>query len=357
MKFFTFIAIVGMGMSVSADETGSPVLSLTTEIFSDNWMNEYSSGRETCNDEFGYYRWKGAGLGSNLNNLLYTWVWSISKGWDLSVVVNGGLDTLECSEQSSGRVHNGWSCLFDPIPHACIFGAERDWKDHMIDDYSRLEYEQNLEYTKDVRHIFKFETLGLKVDKRRAKSIMAKYLWSHLTPWIRKHIEFVKYYNDVFQTKPYLGIHVRRGDKLIIEAKYHPIESYMEEAVKYYDSEFTTLGVNDIEAIWIASDDSTVIDEVRSICVNYFPNVRNESISFASNGINGGLKTTTDVRTHTRGAGYAEFVYIMSDIEQLVESDLFVGTMSSNVGRLVEVLRDGMGKPRNSSVSLDWGQS
>ena len=342
----------------STGELNSPVLSLTPneEIFSDKWMNEYSS--ETCNDEFGYYKWKGAGLGSNLNNLLFSWVWAISQGWDLSVVIHGSLDTLECSEQSSGRVNYGWNCLFDPIPHVCIFDAVQDWKDHMIDNYN-IE-EKDLDYDLgDIHHTFKFDTLGLKIDNREATSIMAKYLWSHLTPWIRKDIEFVKHYSDVFQTKPYVGIHVRRGDKLIHEAKYQPIESYMEEAVKYYDSEFTTIGVNDIEAIWVASDDNTVIDEVRSICVNYFPNVRNESISYASNGIRGGLKTAQDVPTHTRGAGYADFVYILSDIEQLVEADLFVGTMSSNIGRLVAVLRDGMGKSRKSSVSLDsgWGPS
>ena len=51
--------------------------------------------------------------------------------------------------------------------------------------------------------------------------------------------------------------------------------------------------------------------------------------------------------------GYGSFVYIIADIEQLAAADVFVGTFSSNVGRLVAVLREGLGKTRNSSISLD----
>lgn len=50
---------------------------------------------------------------------------------------------------------------------------------------------------------------------------------------------------------------------------------------------------------------------------------------------------------------YGSFVYILADLEQLAAAELFVGTFSSNVGRLVTVLREGLGKPRSSSISLD----
>lgn len=46
-------------------------------------------------------------------------------------------------------------------------------------------------------------------------------------------------------------------------------------------------------------------------------------------------------------------MYIMADPEQLAAADVFVGTFSSNIGRLVMVLRDGLGKPRSSAISLD----
>lgn len=51
--------------------------------------------------------------------------------------------------------------------------------------------------------------------------------------------------------------------------------------------------------------------------------------------------------------GYGSFVYTFADIEQLAAADIFVGTFTSNVGRFVVMLREGLGKERNSSISLD----
>lgn len=53
----------------------------------------------------------------------------------------------------------------------------------------------------------------------------------------------------------------------------------------------------------------------------------------------------------------ASFVYLMSDFEQMARADVLVGTFSSNVGKLVLLLREGVGKERSSCISLDndWG--
>lgn len=50
---------------------------------------------------------------------------------------------------------------------------------------------------------------------------------------------------------------------------------------------------------------------------------------------------------------YPAFVYMFADLEQLTKSELFVGTFSSNVGRLVALLREAAGKSRESSISID----
>lgn len=44
---------------------------------------------------------------------------------------------------------------------------------------------------------------------------------------------------------------------------------------------------------------------------------------------------------------------MFSDLQQLTLSEVFVGTFSSNVGRLVTVLREGIHKDRSSAISLD----
>lgn len=51
---------------------------------------------------------------------------------------------------------------------------------------------------------------------------------------------------------------------------------------------------------------------------------------------------------------YASFVYLMADFQQLASAEVFVGTFSSNLGRLVALLRKGVGKASDSSLSLDF---
>ena len=50
---------------------------------------------------------------------------------------------------------------------------------------------------------------------------------------------------------------------------------------------------------------------------------------------------------------YGSAVYLLADLEQLAVADVFVGTCSSNIGRLVMLLRDGLGKDQSSGISLD----
>lgn len=52
--------------------------------------------------------------------------------------------------------------------------------------------------------------------------------------------------------------------------------------------------------------------------------------------------------------GYAELVYMFADLQQLTAAEVFVGTFTSNVGRLVYLRREASGsKLRESSISLD----
>ncbi|CAN0577758.1 unnamed protein product, partial [Laminaria digitata] len=51
--------------------------------------------------------------------------------------------------------------------------------------------------------------------------------------------------------------------------------------------------------------------------------------------------------------GYPSFVYLLADLEQLVAADVFVSSCSSNIGRLVMLLRDGLGKEKDSAINMD----
>ena len=59
------------------------------------------------------------------------------------------------------------------------------------------------------------------------------------------------------------------------------------------------------------------------------------------------------ITTRSRFQEYKSFVYLFSDIERLSNAEVFVGTFSSNIGRIVHVARESKNKPRTSSISLD----
>ena len=56
-----------------------------------------------------------------------------------------------------------------------------------------------------------------------SQQVMTEYLWSYMTPWLQADINVVTHtpHTDVFENSPFLALHVRRGDKLIREAKMH----------------------------------------------------------------------------------------------------------------------------------------
>lgn len=321
--------------------------------FSPMWFNDYKN--ETGSVGSVAYNWRSAGLCSNLNNMLNTWVWSISvkERKDISLIheCNGKdcFEKLKCENKSSG-MREGFGCLFNPISHISLVQTKKNWEDNMFSENITDEFyfKTNNEMRNIENSLRKFD-----IDHIGALSVMAKYLWSNITPWMIKDMNYIKEINSVFEKEPFVAFHIRRGDKVISNsALFHPVEAYLEKAVEYYEQDSVSIGVNDLKAIWVASDDSKVIEEVQRTCHKYFPNISKDSIIYASNGINGGVKTRNHVPTSSAGE-YGPFVYIMSDIDQLSRADLFVGTLTSNVGRFVTLIREGLGKERNSTITLD----
>ncbi|CAM9799642.1 unnamed protein product, partial [Laminaria digitata] len=339
--------------------------SVESDLFSPPWLEQYSGGAPGCKLGRGSYRWRGCGLGSNVNNLLNSWVYSLAvEDWsELSLIFNDiQFQSLNCFNESAGLVSQGWGCLFSSIPHVCVFDTAQAWKAHLLsanvsDEDLNTINGLNLDTIRKSRKDIANSLQGLNIDHLGALAVMAKYLWSFMTPWLRNDVHFVTHAEKAFNgSAPFLGIHIRRGDK-IKEAKAVAVEvwltrEYLKAAVDFFEEESSPTGVDGIKAIWVASDDPGVVDEVRTLAPSYFPNVSSEAIAYVANGVTGGANTT-GVETLTKQEEYGSFVYILADLEKLAAAELFVGTFSSNVGRFVVVLREGLGKPRNSSISLD----
>ena len=43
---------------------------------------------------------------------------------------------------------------------------------------------------------------------------MAKFLWSYRTPWLLEDVHAVTHVRETFERAPFVGIHIRRGDKI-----------------------------------------------------------------------------------------------------------------------------------------------
>ncbi|CAM9114923.1 unnamed protein product [Laminaria digitata] len=333
----------------------------TSEVFSPQWVEEFSGDNLGCELGRGLYTWRDAGFGSNINNLLNSWVYGfVVEGWsDLALLVDGAqLSRLECSQESEGLVSHGWSCLFSSMPHLCIFNSTEDWKQHLIlagvsaqdqEEADRISASLGLIRRENISR--KFTALG--VDQRGAKAVMAKILWSSMTPWLRTDMHVVTHVREAFETSPFIAMHVRRGDKIEEnKASFLGVEKFLAAAVSYLEHQPSGMSVAAIKGIWVASDDAAVVGEVRTLADKYFPSVRSEDIVLAADGVPGGPETSP-VTTHSDIQDYASFVYLMADLEQLAAADVFVGTCSSNIGRLVMLLRDNLGKEKNSGISLD----
>lgn len=52
---------------------------------------------------------------------------------------------------------------------------------------------------------------------------------------------------------------------------------------------------------------------------------------------------------------YDTFVTLLTELHMLREADLFIGTFSSNIGRLMVPLREASGFPRNTTRSVHVG--
>ncbi|CAM9899855.1 unnamed protein product [Ascophyllum nodosum] len=268
---------------------------------------------------------------------------------------------VRCHEREGGETFFGWDCLFNPMPHLSTFENAENWVDYMMSVHvAKEDREKAIRLDQDaVRfHPEKIvESLdSFKTGHFEGLAVMARYLWSYMTPWLKRDVAIVTHApgTDVFRESLYLGVHIRRGDKIYMkEATYHDSEEYLIAAQNYIKAHSQEMSVEDIKGIWVASDDPAAENEIRAIASAFFPNVDNSTVFWAAGGVPGG-PAVSSVKTRTDKQNYAELVYMFADLHQLTHASLFVGTFSSNVGRLVALLRRRIGQKRKrTTISID----
>ncbi|CAM9774498.1 unnamed protein product [Choristocarpus tenellus] len=158
---------------------------------------------------------------------------------------------------------------------------------------------------------------------------------------------------------PFIGLHIRRGDKLIREAKLIETKVYLEEAFAYLNKSVYSHAGNlpaecsgrrtplpaEVLGIHVASDDLNVVEEVKELAPKFFESV--VDIVYISAGT-GEFEKKMNIPTQGYIQTYWSTVYLLVDMQQLVNANLFVGIFLSSIGRMVYLLRS-----QNAAIGVE----
>lgn len=146
-------------------------------------------------------------------------------------------------------------------------------------------------------------------------SQMEEFLFE-LKPQYKRYIDDIAI--EMGFVHPIVGVHIRRTDKKT-ETYFIGIERYMERVEEFYDTLELTAKI-DKRRIFLASDDSTIIEKVIKEYSNRFEILTNISRAREAEQYSN--------REHS-------ILEIITDVHLLSRCDHFVGTLSSNIGRRV----------------------
>jgi len=150
----------------------------------------------------------------------------------------------------------------------------------------------------------------------------------------------------------YVAVHVRRGDKLLEEAEKIESGNFSEAASPYLrvngsarrgrasaalrDTLLRELRTTGASVVYVSSDDSRAKDEISEALGGRARVVEQPR----------GPERGYETRTYKDGE---DLMLLLADLEALRGAKAFIGTASSNIGRLVYYLRP----PNSASISLD----
>ncbi|CAN0059346.1 unnamed protein product, partial [Ectocarpus sp. 6 AP-2014] len=283
--------------------------------------------------------------------------------------VGGNFDHIECRGRAPSLNVSGWHCIFRPMPHICTFRTLEEYSSFLLEQGARQEtVNASLTVTNDDTwrnprgQPYPGFTLSPHPSEMESRNMVARHIWGHFQPWVE---DDVRELNACLPTGvregPYVGLHIRRGDKLAHEADLTPAEDYLTVAVSallrrnekcagaqqlQFDECKTgsPLLPADIKGIFVASDDDLVVQEVRDLTPLFLPNVQAKNVVYMSDGKR---RSTACIFTEIPSGAclmvftqdYLAMLYLLHDIDVLTKSDIFVGTFSSNLGRFITTFR------------------
>ncbi|CAM9336551.1 unnamed protein product [Ectocarpus fasciculatus] len=338
-------------------------------IFSEEWADQFGREQPGCSGPVtDVYEWRNAGYGSNLNFLMLLWTTAILEGrMDIAVVGNTDLWFPEttCGVTSNGvRTRPGLSCIFSAAPHVCVFDTEQDWINYNqhfnvpAADLKRADDRRGTNAVRFIRHHLDYisdsvEKLGFKPIDTQA--MLLDHLQSHLQPWFKADVQRIldEPGTAAVRNGTYLSIHIRRTDKKH-EARPRKTEEYFQKAVQYLRKSVDGLTAADITGLWLSTDEDAVYNEVKRLAPRFFPNIKPDGVIY----VTGRVAVRSMLSRHPADAqrdrnSYESLVVLRAELEMLANANVFCGTFSSNLSRIVALMRRTLKLPDESGLSAD----
>jgi hypothetical protein len=278
--------------------------------------------RNTANRTFLYIIWGRAGFCSELNQLLLAFAYS---------VVTKRQFLIDSRQWNYGQ----FTDYFD-LPSTNYYPQSN--RTFIVDTNRENDRIDHLKTTRTGSQVGKFwiATRGW-MQSIQVKRRVAHYLWNSMSKETLKYIQMCK----VTNLSDYIGIHIRKGDKLVKEARAIPLNKYIKSI------EGILLRNKTIRHIFVASDDHMVIEELRHLKPAW------EFFSIHDNN-RSRIRTTGHFQSNFNRLSGKDRLFetrlFMCELQMLIDGQYVLCSMSSNVCRLIQILRH---QHPSTAISLD----
>lgn len=232
---------------------------------------------------------------------------------------------------SAGKFDETWKSFFETSVPVCNHTDRSGMKYHGLEEDTRMF----------------FKHLGTKDSEYVTKLKHAVHEKNYVyTPDTKQKIE--ETLKEVGLPEQYIGVHIRHGDKVTggEGAGYISNEKYAEAIKKAID--LKAKEGQRIQTVWLATEDPTSAGVIQKALGSEYKIMRLQDTTIHKN------RWKNDAKE--KYYPESESMYnVLTDIEALRRAETFIGTATSNFGRLVYFLRE----PGSDSISLEhnWNYS
>ena len=261
------------------------------------------------NGTFLYIMGDVAGFGSELNQLSLAFAYSIKSNRQFFV---------DTRQWNYGNFSDYFRLGTDGFDRSLNYTM-------MVADNRRNQLVEHLKTTRTGPQVILFWKVTREVQNLDLKRRVAHFIWKRMSLATSSFVEQCRLRN----LSNYIAVHVRRGDKIHREARQVPVQQYLRRME-------TILEKKTSSTIFVASDDPLAIDEFRRLK----PDWTFAAIQYARQNetrVRGHLQASFDRLSPSEKRFRTRL--LMCELQMLVDARYVFCTMSSNVCRLVQILR------------------